>query len=326
MASSGIMPFWTNAGMQLGILKDEHESELDFCYRIMYSALSKWALTTVNAGGASISVTRIQQVVQNKYTAYSKILPTDAHHEDENIGEKVYQLLVNNGAFYHIQYFVRPTPYRLIECGEVSLIRGMHPEEKVCFSGFAPYVLLKSAETKMTDGFMLWPYDGETTIKMIWQRSLHVDSMLHIDEYLNLDRKQGRYYIPSKSDNRPYGLARSRQRGNVSAFDYYMIMDNEMRRIPTEYIDMQIQDHVRLALMNRVRKQSVSAIISKEIVLISTEYRLPSRDLSFIKYISWPNGADGFDSAFSFKIHPDIWPSLKDRFKFLGYEVNEEYE
>ena len=324
MASSTATSFWQNVGLELGIDIDRKEDFSSFCYRVLFSALSKWVLTVIRSQGSPTSVMRVHQIIRDKCNAFEKILPRTAHIDLDDIEETVYQRLMENGVIYHQQYNIIPAPYRRIHCGKVSLIRGYNPDELVSFSGLAPYIEDSSNDIDFTDAFLLWPNDGETTLDMVWRRSTAVDPDMHFDEYLDVERSSGRYYLSRRSSKYPYAMARNTQQGNAHAYDYYLIMDREVRRIPSELRELSVHDYIRLAMMNRVKKQTVSASIREHVVFLSFGYLLPAPDLRFLRYVSWPAHPNNqSDDRFNFMIHPAIWQALKERLIFLGYEVTE---
>lgn len=324
--NSGTTAFWQATGRSMGIYKDRTETGLSFCCRVMFSALSKWALTTVGGPNDSVSIVRVQQVLEEKLSCYLKLLPTnDTICLDEVVAD-IYQLLLENGAFYHKQYNVRPTPHKLIRCKNVSLIRGLVPEEKVCFSGLAPYIIESVESNSLSDEFMLWPLSGAETLDLVWRRSTRVDSEINLEEYLNVDRTGGRYYTSKKKPNWSFSLARNRQPGNMYSFDYYIIMGNEIRHFPNDYLEASIHDYVRLAMMNRYKKQTVTATIKEQTVSVDFGYMLPAPDLRLIRYVSWPVNINDLRNAFSFTLQPAVWPTIKERLTSLGYEVNETHD
>ena len=321
----GTTAFWQEAGKQMGILKDRSETVLSFCCRVMLSALSKWALT-VAGGSEQVSIKKSQQIVEGKLAGYLKVLPTDDTINSEGIVETMYKLLLENGAFYHLRYNVRPAPHKLIGCGDISLIRGLTPEERVCFSGFAPYVMESSPDGNMADDFMLWPLVGSETIDLVWRRSTTVESSVNLEEYLNIERTSGRYFSSKKNPSWPFTLARSRQPGNNISYEYYLITGNEVRHIPSDYVEASIHEYVRLAMMNKVKKQAVTATIRKTIVSVECGYLLPAPDLRFIRFLSWPANIADMKDAFKFILHPAVWPGVRERLISLGYEVHENHD
>lgn len=322
----GVTVFWQEAGKQMGILKDRSETDLSFCCRVMLSALSKWTLTAVGGAEQSVSIMRIQQVIEKKLNSYLKMLPTDTPIQLDGIGDTIYQLLLENGAFYHLQYNVRPVARRMIGCGDVSIIRGFIPEENAYFSGLAPFIQKSSTEENLTDGFMLWPLNGSETIDLVWRRSTPVDNRINLEEYLNLERVSGRYYTSRKNPDWPFTLARSRQPGNYSSHENYIIIGEEIRYISSDYVDASIHEYVRLAMMNKIKGQAVNASIREHIVTVEFGYLLPSPDLRLIRFISWPVDIADMKNAFRFRLHPAIWPGVKNRLISLGYEVHENHD
>ena len=322
----GVTAFWQEAGKQMGILKDRSETDLSFCCRVMLSALSKWTLTAVGGAEQSVSIMKIQQVIEEKLTGYLKLLPIDSPIQLVGIGDTIYQLLLENGAFYHLQYNVRPVAHRLIGCGDVSLIRGFIPEENAYFSGLAPFIQESSTEGNLTDDFMLWPLNGSETIDLVWRRSTPVDNSINLEEYLNLERTGGRYYTGRRNPDWPFTLARSRQPGNYSSHENYIIIGKEIRHIPSDYVDASIHEYVRLAMMNKVKRQAMTATIREHIVTVEFGYLLPAPDLRLIRFVSWPVDIVDMKNAFRFILHPAIWPGVKNRLISLGYEVHENHD
>lgn len=323
---NGTTTFWQDTGKSMGIYKDRTETDLSFCCRVMVSALSKWALTTVGGPNGSVSIVRVQQVLEEKLSGYLKLLPTNDTICLDGIVADIYKLLLENGAFYLMQHNVRPTPHKLIRCRNISLIRGMAPEERVCFSGLAPFVMDSAESNSLSDEFLLWPLSGEETLDLVWRRSTPVDSGINLEEYLNVERTSGKYYTSRKKSNWSFSLARNRQPGNMYNFDYYIIMGNETRHIPNDYLEASIHEYVRLAMMNKNKKQAVTATIKEQTVSIDLGYMLPAPELRFIRYVSWPANINDSSNAFSFTLQPVVWPTIKERLTSLGYEVNETHD
>lgn len=317
--------FWQDTGNQMGILKDRSETDLSFCCRVMLSALSKWVLTTVG-GSQQTSIVKVQQIVEKKLAGYLTMLPTDDAIPPNGIVDTIYELLLENGAFYHLQYNVRPAPHKRIGCGDVSLIRGLKPEEIVCFSGFAPYVMESSSGGNMANDFMLWPLGGAETIDLVWKRSTVVESSTNLEEYLNIERTSGRYFSNKKDPDWRFTLARTRHPGNISTHEYYIITGDEVRHIPNSYVEASIHEYVRLAMMNAVRKQVVTATIRESIASVECGYLLPAPDLRFMRFVSWSVNISNIKDAFTFLLHPAIWPGVRERLISLGYEVHENHD
>ena len=318
--------FWREAGKEMGILKDCSETDLSFCCRVMLSALSKWVLTTVGGVEQSVSIVRIQHVIEEKLASYLKVLPIESTITFDDVGEMIYKTLLENGAFYHVQYNVQPVSHKLIRCGKASLIRGLMPEEKACFSGFAPFALESAEKENLTDAFMLWSLGGNETIDLVWRRSIPVDGRVDIDEFLNIERISGKYYTNRKNPNWPFTMGRRRQTENLYNHDYYILIGTEVRRIPSDYQEASIHEYTRLAMMNKIKKQVVTASISEHIVQVEFSYLLPTPDLRFVRYISWPASISNMKDDFNFMLHPAVWPAIKERLISLGYEVHENHD
>lgn len=321
----GAKAFWKETGKQMGILKDSSETDLSFQCRVMLSALSNWMLTTVWGSGHSISIVKIKQVIREKLTGYLKLLSLDSDICLKDIEETIYNVLLENGAFAHLQYNVRPVVHKLIGCGDVSLIRGVMPEERAYFSGLAPFVLKNSNNENLAENFMLWSLNGSETIDLVWRRSTPVDNA-NLEEYLNIERKNGRYYTGRRNPNWPYTLARSRQSGNFSNYEYYIISKDALRHIPIDYVETSIHEYARLAMMNKVSKQVITASVKEHMVLIECGYLLPAPDLRFMRFVSWPFDITDMKDSFRFILHPAIWPGIKGRLISLGYEVHENHD
>ena len=106
-----------------------------------------------------------------------------------------------------------------------------------------------------------------------------------------------------------------------------MIKGNEIRRLTDDYVSASVQAYAALAIVNRQRKQSALAKISKELVELELGYLLPGPDARFLRFVSWPGSLHIVPNAsFKVSLHPWIWPIIRDRLNFLGFAVEERYE
>ena len=117
------------------------------------------------------------------------------------------------------------------------------------------------------------------------------------------------------------------RKNDLSGYEHYLIHGNEIRRFTDDYVNASIHEYVRLAIVNDRKKQKVMAKIDKELVELYMGYLLPEPDERFMRFVSWPDQLQELQKRkFQFKIHPRIWPVVKERLIFLCYAVEEQHE
>lgn len=317
------MNFFEIVGSDMHIPKGRNETSEHYAQRVTLSAVSNWMLTAVFFDDGQTSVERVRETAQRKLRLYHTLgngLEEEAIQESVNY---IYDHLLKNGAFMHIQYYLKPARRRLIGRGNVAVVRGMMPEDDVCFSGLAPFVIHHDAsmDDNIAEAFALPDYAGEAVIQMVWERATPVDNGYTQEEYLRTSRTSGYYYGSRREDSHLATLARSMN--GSGGYDYYILNGDVTRRLPDDFIQARVHEYCALALVNRRKKQVVKATKENDLVHLEFGYRPPSPDLRFIRYISWPENTMNLDDAWHFSISSALWPMLKDRLSNLDFELEE---
>ena len=312
-------------GKSMNIYAAPSESEKQYLERIILSAVSKWMLTAVYNGYPRVSVKSIRTKAGEKMEAYLNIIG----YKDLDIQtflDNIYDTLLENGMFFHEPDYVWPVPHRDIGFGDCSIVRGMLPEENVSFSGMAPFVV-GDGTSNLSNDFMLWSKNGEETIRTAWNRSSLQSEKTEISEYLKLNpTEHSQYYSFKRNDQADITMGRA-ARNDTHGYNYFLIRNKEIRRMPDDYINASIHQYVRLAIVNQHNQRSVYAIISSNLVKIQIGYYLPVPDARLLRLISWPVSLQQFNETnFHAQMHPSLWPAMKERLRFLGYAVEEKHE
>ena len=309
-------------GNKLDICRCENETQESNLQRILLSATSAWILTNVYAQGIQTSVKHIKQLAIEKLRLYQEIDPRISAINTEDMIDYVYNTLLLNGAFLHIPEYVKPASRILIGDEMCSIIRGMLPEESVKYSGLAPFCRDTPASVDIVKAFDLLDITNDKAWELIWKRSAPVTSSIQIDEYLNINRKSNEQYY---SYIKPISVRRlmGRSRRNDGGYEHYLILGNEVRRIPGDFIELRIHEYARLEVMNSYNRQKVVAEFSNNTIILETRYRLPLPDLRFLRYVSWPIGTSYPNETWRFMIHSGLWSIVKTRLTQLLYDVEE---
>ena len=318
------MVFFDRLGQYMGIQKARGEEATRYTHRLMLSAAAAWMLTGVHNRSEAVSVESIRALAAEKLRGMSITLPGLGDFDIDCVTEYVYNTLLENGAFYHTAYHLRPVPRRLIHAGSVDLVRGMLPQEDVHFSGLAPYILTKGNEMDFTEAFGLTEVLPKALLEQAWNR-LNDSESVNVEEYLNLDRRNGEpYYSRRRRDNVPLTLGRSAS--GFNQFHYYLIRGSQIRRFTDDYLEAHIHDYCRIAIMNGYMPQRAIAKIGATLTQVDLSYLLPAPELRFLRYIAWPETLHEPDRPWRFALHTALWPALKARLTFLKYTVEESHE
>ena len=313
-------------GQDMCVLPGVSEDRLHYAERVILSAVSKWMLIAVHGGYPKASVKSVRSKVYDKLENFLKIIGHPECPDLQTVIDSIYDTLAANGMFNHEPDYVRPAVHKDIGFGDISVIRGLLPEEKAGFSGMAPYTLDKG-DSNIADEFMLWSLNGEETIRNAWQHSSIQNGQVKIEEYMRLTSvKYQQYYSQLKDENTEYILGRTRKT-ETYGYSYYLIRNGEIRRMTDDFVNASVHQYVRLAIMNKRKKQRAAARIDRNLVRLEIEYYLPSPDARFLRLVSWPEDLQKIgETSFFAQLHPVVWPSVKERLVFLGYAVEETYE
>lgn len=319
------MGHFEQIGASLGIRQSTGETQYNYQKRILISLVSDWMQTDVFSGGYETSIKHVKQIGLEKVHFIKEMLPDALPYDEHELIEYIYDTLIANGIFLHRDYNVRSAPHRLIGDDNYAIVRGMYPEELVSFSGLCPYTNQSGTSSNIADSFALPSIPLEKIVNMVWNRSIPTPSGTHIDEYIDTNRKpRSAYYRSYISDSS--GMIFGRIRRLDFHYDYYLIVDDDIRRIPEDYVSVSLHEYARLYLMEQKQVQTVMAILDKDnTVELEFSYHLPQPDLRFLRYIAWPDNDKNLNDAWSFTLQQELWPMLKERLLFLNYKVVEKY-
>lgn len=312
-------------GASLAIEKAPKEADEDYYRRVAYSAIADWMQTTVFVGNGATSIVQLKNIAVAKVRMLQMLLPGMLPYDAEELVEHLYTVMLDNGVFLHRNYYVRPAPHRLIGNDSYAIVRGMCPEEHVSFSGLAPYIKQRTAPCDIYANFGLPGIPPEIIIEQLWKRASPVSADVHISEYLNINRKDRQPYYRSVPPEK-LGMIYGRTRRNDFQYDYFLAYGDEIRRLSEDHITVSWHEYGCLHLMTTRQEQTVLAIFDgNSLVHIRFSFHLPKPDLRFLQYLSWPYKDTGFDDAWNFSLHKDLWPIVKDRIEFLRYKVVEKH-
>ena len=319
------MNYLEQLGEKLQLFSGVHEKPAEYQWRILLSVISDWMQTAVHTGDDTTSVVHVKQVGMEKLRAFQDMQCVGFPIDNQAVVNYIYETLLENGAFLHRSHNVRPAPHRLIGDSAYAIVRGMCPEEKVDFSGLAPYVQQRVEPIQIEAMFDLPSTSPEQITALLWKRGIPAPSTTNMDAYLDVERTAGRQYYclkPPKCKGLRYGYVRN----SDAQHDYYLMSDNETRRIGSDYTDVHFHEYARLYLMTQNRTQQVTACYDGDnIVHLRFDFHLPYPDLRFMRYIAWPDKCGNLDDAWNFCIARKIWPLLRTRLEFLNYKVVETY-
>ena len=156
-------------GDDLKIPRGRDESEEFYAWRVMLAATSDWLQTAVYADDGRPSVERVKKTALRKLSQYRDVCGHVDALEETDAVEYIYEALLQNGAFLHTSMRVWPAPHRLIGWGSASIVRGMLPEENVCFSGLAPFVETASQDDPSAswEAFALPSFIGDAALSVL---------------------------------------------------------------------------------------------------------------------------------------------------------------
>lgn len=324
MAQQNHYDFFRRVGNDLMIWPAEGEHQEAFIQRVILSAVSKWMLTSLYAGQGKTSVRSVRSRAEKKTFSFLEMAGLLSAVTAENIVEYIYDVLLQNGMFYHIRDNVLPVTNQAIGLDNAAVIRGLLPDEKAFFSGCAPCTVGKY-ENDIAEEFDLWNTGGSKTIELVWERSERTTGEIAISEWLNLERKGNEtYYLERRRDTNSITIGRNRKSQIPKDYDYYIIRNRETRRIPEDVREYALHEYLRTAIMNAYRRQRISFHSYTGKLDIDIGYLPPRSEVRFLKLFAWPSGLTRLNNPFKVSIHPDLFPLLESRFRFLGYTVEEE--
>lgn len=319
------MKYLEQIGASLSIVKAPTEAQEDYYRRIAYSAIADWMHTAVFVGGDATSLVQLKGIAAAKVRMLKELSPKILTYNADELIDYIYTIMLDNGVFLHRNYYVRPAPHRLIGNDSYAIVRGMLPEEHVSFSGLAPYVKQRTAPCDIYAAFGLPEIPPEKITEQLWKRAIPVSANTRISEYLNTARKDKQPYYCSAPAERA-GMLYGRTRRNDLQYDYYLVLGDEIRRLSEDHMSVSWHDYGRLYLMSAAQSLAVSSVFDGAgLVHVSFSFHLPQPDLRFLQYLAWPYKGAELNDVWSFSLHGDLWPIVKERLEFLRYKVVEKH-
>lgn len=319
------MEYLKQIGNSLGVEKAPSESLEDYYRRVVYSAIADWMQTSAFIGGETTSIVQLKSVVSAKVRMIQDLSPSLLTYGADELVEHILGIMLENGVFLHRNYYVRPAPHRLIGNEKYAIIRGMCPEERVYFSGLAPFIEQRTSPCNIFAAFGLPDLSPEIITEQLWKRASPVSANVHINEYLNTTRKDKQPYYRSAPPEKN-GMLYGRTRRNDYQYDYFLLSGDEIRRLSEDHVTVSWHEYGRLHLMTEKQEQTVSVMYDGTgLVHVRFSFHLPQPDLRFLQYLAWPYKDAMLDDVWNFSLHSDLWPIVKERIEFLRYKVVEKH-
>lgn len=321
-----MIDFFERLGRYMGIMQSPYETRDHYSHRLMFSAASAWMQTCIYTPSKDevVSEVSVKTIVRKKMHEMQEIARTENKFDPAALTDYVYEVLLDNGAFYKTPYRMRPAPHRLIGCEHAALVRGMYPDEDVQWSGMAPFVKNNVDDSEVYEAFSLPGENPDILLQQTWRR-LPSEEDVRIEEYLNINRKISEPYYIRNGSSFP-SLTMGRNRRDPDHYDYYLVRGSEIRRLTDDMQVSRMHEYCRLAIMTKHQAQYVKTVVNSSLVNVEIGYWLPQPELRFLRYIAWPDPIIDLKQGWNYTIHPELWPTFKKRMQFLNYSVEESHE
>jgi hypothetical protein len=318
---------------ELHILQDAEEREEEWINRLVYSSISRLALSEIwNNNGGGISVKSFRNSIANNMECYKQLFPCVlANSKFEStiavLSNCIYERYKTLGLFYHYRYNIVPPMYSRVNVENISLLKGFSPVESVYLSGSGPYVI----NTELCEGNEVCIHENPQMVVSVlvnganWQTNMIYDDSF---EYLKLSPPFNCGYWTSTIDNKyKYSLMRKKGLAGEKAL-YYLLKKQGDALMAAELPGWVIEDRSYTIISNGllqyyntmppIRFRARTSLIDMKI-----GYRLPPLLEALVLTYSWPKSFNGEIQVFNRTISAEIYPALKNILMDQGYQIVE---
>lgn len=324
---------------ELNIGKDKSEKEVEWCRRVVYSAVGRMALATLwneNDKG-EISVRSLKRMTYELLKAYESIVPeinsTSNYGEcTDKLCDSILSTMESAGFLYHRANYYRIAKSKHIKMGEVNFRRGIYATESCYMSGLGAYTKATNAEEN-DETFL----DSFEKPQFVLQKLIESASWRECDfekdqvEYLKMKKPfTNGYWIDQPNFQFQYSLARIKKEHEAFFQTYYLLRNTsdgmKAAELPAWVSEDRNYTVLSTALL-QYYKQMPPVIIKygDEIAKMEIGYRLYPDVEKLILAYSWPKRYDGENSLFSRIIPKSLSGTLKKILVDTGYNVKEEF-
>lgn len=335
---------------ELSISRSENDT---WVLDTIYSATGRMALAALwnnmislkninekNGKERCISVKYLKGKMRKIYHIFAILLEEELiNEEQEKLIEEIYNAYLYNGYFYHMDSWISPSSKSSALYNRIELVRGIEPNENVYMSGLGPYrqvggqeKLSVQTETDIEDFLHL----GEGLLKY-WNdllEGIRGNDLCYQPtdlEYLRVNNfRQLGYWKDYMPINKKWGLARN-GKGEKQYFLYEKNKETvTYYRIPEWRVEKGRDSYLKIASALLKWYKALPPIKAKKrqgMVYIECGYKLPVREINFLKLYSWPveyKGENFKNLDFKRKMSLTLYPLFKSQMEKLGYEFKEE--
>ena len=319
---------------QFRILKGDHETELEWKIRILYSICGMMAYTSLwERPEGYVSIQHLKRKIHTILVNYIFLYPELSiafSSENESLEDEIYNQFLNSGLIYHRAYEIFPSIKQEKSFGSVIFQRGIDIDSISYLSGNGFYSI--SSETNISKNINdikemfgleqnnlqeIWDM---TLSKTVWQESYEFK---HNTEYLRLKPPFNYGYWVNKADKS--GRVSILRTGNKGAQLYYLYRykDNifEISKLSTWQTENYSYRTIACACL--LAHGTLPPIMYTEdgvLIHLHLNYLLPPRELAFLKIYSWPEKCNFFPCDFQRKLTKEVFSPIKDILSDAGYK------
>lgn len=323
-------------------IKQCSDTETEWYYRLIYSALGKIALASLwdyPENNNFVSIQHLKSKINKSLEAFLSIYPElqDIIKQNHNqLIDNIYSIYKRTGYLYHSPNKISPSISVSANGNNITFYRTSNPNIKVWMSGLGLYSSIKNLDTDLSlkNMFELQDKSMETVLNdFLSQNDWYSKDWPSQTQFLRITPPFTQGYwkeIPDK--NGIISLARYRYGHIKSIYVFYKYENGRpfQKLIP----DWQIQDfrsdkfnngeYRRIAnalLMHNDTRPIIQAKIDTNLVLIDVGYRLPPTEEDFFQLYSWPTNNDSLN--FKRKMEKSVYFEFKNILKTIGYKITE---
>lgn len=321
----------TILAQEMGIEKSKLESESNWKQRIILSTCSVWLLNLLRRNEDHyLSIVNIKDKVHEKLTAYIELFTLSSYNtlfQTEDIIKYLYETHESAGSFYHLPYNILPAREKHNFAFGVEWVRSPLIPKKYTYSGLGAYSLCEYTEKDKNNLYATYglPSDNPQEImkKILKRKKWRQFNDSSTREYLHIFRRFGDgYYTNSRPITNDIIISREQ-------YDYgyrYMLVNNEIQYDLQDWEQEEFyQEYIALALINKYQKLQANVIVDDKLINLELNYALPVPEEIFLRLYAWPCSFEKLKDRWHFSITPVIYPAIKKRLSFLGFELREEY-